>query len=403
MKRTIGLLLLLCVGVFSGCSNDNNNNNTGGGAPGILSVTPNAVSIGQKNGEGTISGTNLSGATLVALGDGVAVDSFAVNSATEISFKYTVAGNITGAPKTVIVVTPAGTASNSGVFQVLNNHVPRASATIDPPSGSLTSVITFDGSGSTDPENNISSYKWDFGDGNSGQGKKVTHKYATVGKFNATLKVTDSQQGYGENLREIQISKNSPPVARFTIDPGTSGTTGTTFSFDGTKSSDSDGKVKEYLWEFGDGTKIRGTKSIVEHVYKNEGSYNASLTVFDNTNQASAPAVERVKVEKGPRETVCPGNGGNHQNIIKGRVVAVEPGQWAIVNFGGGHNCSNTWHKCDDFRKLRPEGFYGIVDKMTDRGNGVMGVHNSCPYRWPPSVGEEVFVYLKTCQQNHCP
>lgn len=400
MKRTIGLLLLLCVALFVGCSDDNNTNTAGGGAPAIISVTPNAVSIGQKNGEAVISGTNLNGATLVALGDGVAVDSYTVNSATEIAVKFTVAGNITGAPKTVIVVTPAGTASNGSIFQVLNNHVPRGSYTVDPPSGSLSTVITFDATGITDPENNISSYKWDFGDGTSGQGKKVTHKYASVGKFNATLRVADSQQGYTLVIKEIQISKNSPPVARFTVEPGTSGSTGTVFLFDASKSSDAEGKVKGYQWDFGDGARAKD-KVTVEHQYSKEGDYVVSLTVFDAQNQASAPAEERMKVEKSS-EVVCTRGTGAHR-LIFGRVVAVEPGNWAVTAFGAGHNCGNTFHKCDDYRRADPENFYGIVDSMKDRGNGILAVHNKCPYRWPPAVGEKVFLIYKTCTQNHCP
>lgn len=383
-----------------GCSNDNNNNTTVGGTPTIVSVTPNAVSIGQKNGEGTISGTNLNGATLVALGDGVAVDSYTVASATEITFRFTVAGNITGAPKTVTVVTAAGTATNSSVFQVLNNHVPKGSYTIDPPTGSLSTVLTFDASGSTDPENNISSYKWEFGDGASAQGKKVTHKYATVGAFAAVLRVTDSQQGYTLVEKEIEVSKNSAPVARFTVEPGLEGSTGTTFVFDGSKSTDAEGKVKDYLWEFGDGSKARG-KVVVEHKYAKEGSYTVSLTVYDNQNQASSPAEEKLKVEKSS-DVNCTHGTGAHR-LIFGRVVAVESGNWAVTSFGAGRNCGNTFHKCDDYRRAEPENFYGIVDEMKDRGNGILVVHNKCPHRWPPAIGEKVFLIYKTCKQNHCP
>lgn len=402
MKRTICFGLLLCIAAFWGCKDNNNNNSSVGGTPSILSVSPNAVSIGQRNGEGSISGTNLNGVTSVSLGDGITVDSFNGQSATQIAFTFTVSVSTSGGQRTVTVATSGGAATNGSVFQVLNNHVPKAAFKVDPPAGSLSTVISFDASATTDQENNISSYQWDFGDGKTSQGKKVTHKYAAVGQYKPTLRVADSQQGFTLATREIQISKNSPPIARFTIKPGTSGTTSTTFIFDASKSADQEGKVKGYLWEFGDGSKARD-KEVVEHQYKKEGTYFVGLTVYDNQGQASVPAEDKVKVEKGPKETVCAGNGGGHASIIRGRVVAVEAGQWAIVNFGSGHSCANTWHKCDDFRRLNPEGFYGIVDKMTDRGNGVLAVHNSCPYRWPPSVGEGVFIYFKTCSINHCP
>jgi subtilisin/minor extracellular protease Epr len=55
----------------------------------------------------------------------------------------------------------------------------------------INEVITFDGSGSTDPEGNIASYAWDFGDGTSGTGITVTHAYSTAGTYTVTLTVTD--------------------------------------------------------------------------------------------------------------------------------------------------------------------------------------------------------------------
>jgi PKD repeat protein len=52
--------------------------------------------------------------------------------------------------------------------------------------------VTFDGSGSSDPDGTIVSYGWDFGDGNTGNGPTPTHTYAADGTFNATLTVTDN-------------------------------------------------------------------------------------------------------------------------------------------------------------------------------------------------------------------
>jgi hypothetical protein len=54
-------------------------------------------------------------------------------------------------------------------------------------------------------------------------------------------------------------------------------------------------------------------------------------------------------------------------------------------------------------RKASPENFYGIVKSMSDLGDGTFRVFNDCPFRWPPPVGEEVFLIWKTCSQNFCP
>jgi PKD repeat protein len=51
--------------------------------------------------------------------------------------------------------------------------------------------ILWDGSGSTDPDGDKLSYSWDFGDGTTAEGAKVTHSYSKSGNYNVTLKVDD--------------------------------------------------------------------------------------------------------------------------------------------------------------------------------------------------------------------
>jgi Tol biopolymer transport system component/PKD repeat protein len=53
-------------------------------------------------------------------------------------------------------------------------------------------TVTFDGSKSSDPDGNIVSYAWDYGDGTSGSGVSATHTYAATGVYTATLTVTDN-------------------------------------------------------------------------------------------------------------------------------------------------------------------------------------------------------------------
>ena len=50
----------------------------------------------------------------------------------------------------------------------------------------------FDGSGSFDADGDSLSYAWNFGDGNSGEGAKVTHVYSKPGTYIVTLTVNDN-------------------------------------------------------------------------------------------------------------------------------------------------------------------------------------------------------------------
>src|ERR1039458_7521821 len=53
-------------------------------------------------------------------------------------------------------------------------------------------AVTFNGSGSTDPQNEALSYAWNFGDGTTGSGISTTHAYSAVGTYNISLTVTDT-------------------------------------------------------------------------------------------------------------------------------------------------------------------------------------------------------------------
>jgi hypothetical protein len=72
------------------------------------------------------------------------------------------------------------------------NQPPIASAG-GPYAGTAGEAIQFSSTGSSDPDGQIVSYSWDFGDGSSGTGASPTHAYAAAGSYTASLTVTDDQ------------------------------------------------------------------------------------------------------------------------------------------------------------------------------------------------------------------
>src|SRR5207302_8605876 len=86
-----------------------------------------------------------------------------------------------------------------------------------------------------------------------------------------------------------------PPTASFTA----SGTSADTpVSFDGTGSTDVDGTIASYSWNFGDG--ITATGATPTHVYGKGGTYTVTLMVTDNGGKTSAPATSQVTVTDEP-------------------------------------------------------------------------------------------------------
>jgi len=403
MKGPIKILFcafsILTIAFLAGCGNDHNNGGSQQTVT-ITAMTPNQVSIGQQHVQGNIAGTNLNGVTSVNLGNDIAVESVSGVSATQVNITFSVSGAASAGQRSITVTTSAGTATSSTLFSVLNNKVPLAAFTVDPKTGSRTTVFTFDASNSKDADGGALQFAWNFGDQKTAVGKVVKHKFENVGNFTVSLTVSDNNQAAGGASKQVAVSRNNPPTAKFTVKPALNGDTNTVFHFDASKSIDPamPSRITAYEWNFGDGRKAKGIE--VDHQFDKAGKFTVELTVTDNQGADSAVAEANLKVEKST-EVACQ-RGGNHPTFIRGVIVAVEPGQWAITNFGPGRTCANTFHRCDDFRRLSPENFYGIIDKMTYRGNGVFAVHNSCPYRWPPKIGERVFIYYKPCS-NHCP
>jgi len=73
------------------------------------------------------------------------------------------------------------------------NWPPVAAASVDEPVICLGVTVNFTGDASWDPDGEIVSYFWDFGDGNTSLLANPSHTYAADGLYNVTLTVTDNE------------------------------------------------------------------------------------------------------------------------------------------------------------------------------------------------------------------
>lgn len=114
------------------------------------------------------------------------------------------------------------------------------------------------------------------------------HSYGVRGTYTVRVTVTDDDGATGSQTRIVNVG-NRAPIAN-AGGPYTSAEGGTR-SFDGTRSSDPDGDVLTYDWDFGDGH--RGVGVTPSNRYLDNGTYTVRLTVTDPgglTNMASTTA-----------------------------------------------------------------------------------------------------------------
>jgi len=132
-------------------------------------------------------------------------------------------------------------------------------------------------------------FLWDFGDDSGSSGKTVEHTYTDEGTYTVTLTVVDDENRIGVSKKEVDIVyRNQAPTASLDATYGGFGQQVKVNSiafFDAGASSDPDGDVLEFEWDFGDGS----TSSLLRpnHQYNSTGNFTVTLTVRDSSNESS--------------------------------------------------------------------------------------------------------------------
>lgn len=283
MKSLVVGILFVSLLLLSGCNSDDGNVVVVA-KPVISSVSPNQLSRAEK-GTAIIRGSNLLGASLVSLGDGVTIEGFRVVSSVEIDVSFLVNTNASAGKRDITVTTPGGTTLAAALLEVLNNRAPIVSFQVYPDHGGPNTNYTFDGLTSNDQDGSVITFEWDFGDGKTGLGAVVNHKYNTAGAFEVLLKVTDNDGGVGQSMQSIKVQEGTAPVAKFFTNPSV-GDINTEFTFNAINSSDSDGSVIKYEWDFGNGNRASG--SLATQIFRKPGFYEITLVVTDDDGLQNA-------------------------------------------------------------------------------------------------------------------
>jgi PKD repeat protein len=182
---------------------------------------------------------------------------------------------------------------------VTEGSSPSASFVYSPANPAENETIYFNASQSNDPDGTIESFDWDFGDGTTGKGETVTHKYGSSGSYTVLLKVTDDDGNIDTASQTVSVGDNQSPVASFFYTPSNP-VVNQVIQFNATESHDPDGTIVSYQWDFGDGTP-GAVGVLVDHHFSSKGTYTVYLRVTDNNgNTDSASQTITVSDNQSP-------------------------------------------------------------------------------------------------------
>lgn len=197
------------------------------------------------------------------------------------------------------------------------NHAPTAVIDGDT-SGIEGSELTFEGSGSFDPDGTISEYAWAFGDGSrSARGTTVTHAFPDDGTYTVALRVTDDQGAVDIAEVEVAIS-NADPTATAQGPSAVELHHPATFTGGG---SDPGNDVLTFAWDL---PGVTGSTSgqTVEHAFTQPGTHQVTLRATDDDGGVGS---DTITVEVTPDT----GEVGRHAGTDRiATAVAVSAANW---------------------------------------------------------------------------
>lgn len=191
-----------------------------------------------------------------------------------------------------------------------SNVPPTAEIRSDISSGIAPLLVAFDGSFSTDSDGFVFGYDWDFADGGSANSVNPLHTFNTPGTYTVTMTALDNEGATATTTTVIEVFPplgNLEPTAAFTATP-TTGDAPLLVSLDASSSSDSDGTVDGYTWDFGNGAET--LDALPSFTFEQPGQYPITLIVTDDEGLSSTATSLTITVND-------PDDGSNGEPVVE--------------------------------------------------------------------------------------
>lgn len=267
------------------------------------------------------------------------------------AIKEVVIGIKPGTPQAVIETTPAIT---EGAL-ALEGIVPLK--------------VSFDASKSTDPDNNIVDYGWDFNDDEKtdAYGKKADFTFEKVGTNKVTLTVTDADGN--KSVATVGIKALEQGIKAEIKASPVEGEVPLTVSFDATGSFNPNGTISSYKWDFGDGTNPLLGPGKISHKYTTIGQYTVSVTAIGNDN--TTDSAETYVVVRSVQMNAC-----FKASVESGKApltVIFDPAcsTGTIMNYSWKFGDSGVSNEVKPSHLFEKPGVYNVELEVTDKDQNV--------------------------------
>jgi len=276
-------------------------------------------------------------------------------------------------------------------FAIFDNYdAPAANAGKDQsvPTGEK---VNFDGSLSTASEgSSIVKFEWDFE--NDGiidtEGKNTSYTYNQKGTQTCRLIVTDSIGLMSEDTCLVNVL-NRRPIAEFTFSPSDPSIQDEVNITDA--SSDPDGTVTSWFWDFGDGT--TSTVQSPSHTFTQKGEWQITLTVTDNDGAEDSithtVTVINLQPEASFNCTPTPQTDMDLQFTDNSIDPENKSLSW-LWDFGDG----NTSELQTPTHKFTTEGDYNVTLTVTDDENATDTYTMTVPVTKPPQTSGSIPLWI---------
>lgn len=245
-----------------------------------------------------------------------------------VSHQFTVADTYTVS----LTVTDAAGWQDSNSLQVTvvdSNLPPVAEMSVTTTSGAAPLVVSFNGSGSSDPNNDTLTYQWSFGDDAQAMGENAVHTYSQQGQYTARLTVTDTRGLTHTAETTITVnaaeSDDHPPLA--VIDASaTMGQAPVTINFSGANSTDPDNDIDSYQWmvsEASSNSTTFGTNVSSSYEFTAGGTYTISLVVTDKTQLVNQHSIT-VEIQDANAAPTAELNWQAHDSLYAPLIVSID-------------------------------------------------------------------------------